>query len=154
MRAAGTARRTLVSTRLTASVTSTIDRPSTSSILAATSSSSGPRCWVRMCSRRVTLGSISMAAVMRCTSWSEADSPISRLFISMARIVAMTSSRMPMHSVPMPSHTASPVTSEVVTAARARTRPTSAPEVFEKHDRQLGLLRAADEPPPADRRGS
>ena len=32
-----------------------------------------------------------------------------------------------MHSVPMPSHTASPVTSEVVTAARASTRPTSAP---------------------------
>ena len=127
IRAVGTARRTLFSIRFTASTASSTDRPCTSSSLAPTSSSSGPMCWVRMWISLVTLGSISMAAAIRCWSVSDAASPMSRPFISIARMMAMTTSSTPMLRVPMPSQRASSVTTVADTATRAKIRPTNAP---------------------------
>ena len=114
--------------RSTASAASETDRSGISSIFAPMSSSSGPMCSVRMWMRRFTLGSTSMAATIFCWSAVEAASPMSRPFISIARITAMTMSRTPMASVPTPSHTGSSVTWAMLTAARARTRPTRAPK--------------------------
>ena len=139
-RAVGTARRTLVSTRFTVSTASETDSPGISSILAPTSSSSGPMCWVRMWIRRCTLGSISMAAAIFSWSVTLADSPMSRPFISIASTMAMPIRSRPIDSVPMPSHRGSPVMCETVTAVRAMTRPTRAPRSSSRTTGSSGCL--------------
>ena len=61
----------------------------------------------------------------RCaaTSAGDADSPTSRLFVSTTSTTATATSSAPMAQVPMPSHTASPVSSASPTPASANTRP-------------------------------
>jgi hypothetical protein len=56
-----------------------------------------------------------------------APSPSSRLFVSMARMTAMTTSSRPIPAVPTPSQTPLPVISVSVTPKSAKTRPISAP---------------------------
>ena len=68
-----------------------------------------------------------IASAMASWSLELAASPMRRLFISMARTTAMTPSNAPMAVVPTPSQNAFPVTTAVMTAVRAMTKPTSAP---------------------------
>ena len=72
-------------------------------ILAATSSSSGPRCRVFMWMTRSTPGVPARAAsIARCDS-GLAASPSSRLLVSMARITATATSSSPIAAVPATS---------------------------------------------------
>ena len=126
--AVGTAARMRTSTSSMARASAANDRPGSRSTLAATSSSSGPRCRVRMWMSSSTDGAVRMASAMASWSASLADSPMSRLFISVARTKAMTPSSRPIKVEPMPSQRPDPVMADRLTAIRAITRPTSAPE--------------------------
>ena len=90
---------------------------------------------------RRTSGSDSIAFWIPVRSLGDAASPISRLFISMARTMATMPSSTPIASVPTPSQTASSVTSAVVTAAERDHEADQRAEVLEQHDGQLGRLR-------------
>lgn len=139
-RAIGTAARMRASAALMASATSVaVSWPSTA-ILAATSSSSGPRCRVRMWITRVTTSPSTTAAAIFSTSSVPAASPSSRDLVSAASTIAMMISRTPIHRVPMPSQTPSPVSRAMPTPARARTRPTSAPRSSSRTTGSSGAL--------------
>ena len=76
---------------------------------AATTSESGPMCTVRRWMTRASSGPSSSAlTIMRCMS-GLADSPISRLLISTAKMAAAVASRIPMATEPAPSHRPLPV---------------------------------------------
>ena len=80
-----------------------------------------------------------------------APSPMSRLFISMIRMTAMTPSSTPMQIVPTASHTGSPVITREPDAEEREDQADERAEVLQQHDRQLRHLRLADELPPACR---
>ena len=75
---------------------------------------------------RRTLPAVSSSTIVASSS-GVAPSPISRLFISTMRMTAMTASRIPIISVPIPSHTGSPVIVARPTPNSAKTRPSKAP---------------------------
>ena len=99
-----------------------------------------------------TPGSDSIAALMASWSLSVADSPMSRLFISTARKIAITTSSTPI------DERAEPVPDRVVGDDRrahrgeGQAQADERAEVLEQHDGQLGQLRPADERTPAGRR--
>ncbi|OLT15763.1 hypothetical protein BJF78_16135 [Pseudonocardia sp. CNS-139] len=70
---------------------------------------------------------VSIADVIVESTGGAAPSPMSRLFISMIRMIAITPSSTPMEIVPNASKTGSPVSTLSPTPSSARTRPTSAP---------------------------
>ena len=80
----------------------------------------------RWISRR-TSGAPSSALTIRSRSRSDADSPISRPFISMASTMAMTTSSTPMAIEPTASQRGSSVKWARSTPVRAKNRPISAP---------------------------
>ena len=96
----------------------------------------------------ITESAATMAAVMAASSSSLADSPISRLFISMASTMAMTPSSRPMAVVPAPSQRPLPVSADMVDGEQGDHQADQRARVLEQHDGQLGLLRAADEAEP------
>ena len=128
MRASGTASRTRPSASSMARATPSIGRPGATAIFAATSSSSGPMYCVRMWMTRCTESPASRPDTILSSTGAETPSPISRLFISMIRMTAMTPSRMPMAMVPSASKTGLPVTTDSPTPSRARTSPIRAPK--------------------------
>ena len=80
-------------------------------------------CTVRMWMTWASSGpSSSAATIRRCTS-GLADSPISRLFISTARMAAAVASSRPMASEPTPSHRPLPVSTDSPTPANANASP-------------------------------
>ena len=98
-----------------------------SAIFAPTSSSSGPRYWVRRVDQPVdVVGLLERRRGSPDPRRSVAPSPISRLCISTIRITAITPSSTPMATVPMPSHTGSPVSIVRPDRRRARTPGRSA----------------------------
>ena len=127
---------------------STVSVESNSSF-AATSSWSGPRCSVRRWMMRRTVGAPSRACAIAVTSAGDADSPISRPFISIASRMAMTTSRKPMASEPTASQRGLPVTWAREHADEGEHEADQGAGVLEQHDRQLGLLGAADPVQPA-----
>ena len=77
-----------------------------------------------------------------------APSPISRLFISMIRMIAMTPSSRPIAIVPIASNTASPVSTREPHTEQRQHQPDQRAEVLQQHHRQLRHLGLADELPP------
>jgi len=75
----------------------------------------------------VTVSPATIAVSILWTSSAPADSPSSRDLVSAARTRAIRMSRTPMHRVPMPSQTPSPVSRARPTPPSARIRPTRAP---------------------------
>ncbi len=89
---------------------------------------------------RVTLSPSTSAARILATDSLLPDSPSSSDFVSSASTTAMTTSRTPMHSVPTPSQTPSPVASARPTPPSARIRPTSAPRSSSRTTGSSGAL--------------
>ena len=84
-------------------------------------------CWVFMWITLRTCGDPVSAAVIASTFSGDADSPTSSPFISMARVMAMTTRRTPMAIEPRASQRGSSVKWARSTPARAMNRPISAP---------------------------
>ena len=103
--------------------TSSADAPGRTPILAATRSSSGPRCRVFMWMIDSTPSVPASAASIRRWASRLADSPSSRLLVSMARITATATSRRPIRAVPATSKYWLPVTRLRVTPSSAKARP-------------------------------
>ena len=121
--AMGTAARTRRSAASIPAVICSAVSLSRTAIFAATSTASGLMCTVRMWMTRTTSGPSSSAAmIIRCMS-GLADSPISRLFISTARMAAAVASSKPMASEPAPSHRPLPVSTDSATPANANASP-------------------------------
>jgi len=125
----GTAARMRRSAASMAATTTAAESSGRTAIFAATSSVSGPTCSVRRWMTRSICGAHdSIAATMAASVTALADSPISRLFISVARITATLPSSTPTASDPAPSQRASPVIVVSVTPANAKISPASAAE--------------------------
>ena len=88
------------------------------------------------------------ACSILATSSGVAPSPSSRLLVSMARMIAMATSRMPIAAVPMPSQTPSPVIRVSDDADQREDQAEQRAGVLEQHDRQLRGLGPADEVAP------
>ena len=69
---------------------------------------------------------IAFSILIDCSG--NAPSPIKRLFVSIAKIIAINPSRTPIDNVPIPSQTAFPVTSAIRTHTNANTSPIRAPK--------------------------
>src|SRR6202451_1206640 len=124
----GTAARTLRSAVSMPATTAAALWSRLTEIFAATSSVSGPRCRVRRCMTRSISGPSSRAVTITRSTSAVADSPISRLLVSIARITAKQPSRTPMPSDPTPSQRSSRVTQVSTTPKRANVSPISAAE--------------------------
>src|SRR6202161_4046546 len=135
----GTAARTLRSAVSMPATTAAALCSRLTAIFAATSSVSGPRCRVRSCMTRSTSGPSSRAVTITRSTSAVADSPISRLLVSIARITAKDPSSTPMPSDPTPSQRSSWVTQVSTTPKRASVSPISA--AADSRDK-------ADAPPP------
>ncbi len=123
MLAIGTAARTRCSAASMPAATWAAVSVARTAIFAATRIESGLMCTVRMWMTRSTSGpSSSAATIFRCIS-ALAASPISKLFISTARIAAAAASSTPMASEPAPSHWPLPVSADSVTPANANASP-------------------------------
>ena len=76
-----------------------------------------------------------------CRPWpGVAPSPMSRPFISIIRMTAITARRTPMASVPTASNRALPVTSASPTPDQGQHQADLGADVLQQHDRQLGDL--------------
>ena len=100
---------------------------------------------MRTSSRRSTRGSAVITDSTFCTSDGVPASPMRRLRISLARTIAMTTSRTPMPMLPIASKRGSSVTFDSTTPTSAMTRPISAPTSSSSTTGKLGALGPADE---------
>ena len=94
--------------------------------LAATRSSSGPRCMVLRWTIRSMPSVARRASAIRSSASTEADSPSSRLLVSIASTTATATSSSPISAVPATSNHRFWVISDSPTPSSAKTRPTSA----------------------------
>ena len=118
------------------------------SIFAPTRISSGPMCSVRMWISWSTWSLDSIAATIAERMSADADSPISRLFISITSTIAITINNRPMLIEPTASHRASSVVCAITTPPSARSNPVSAPTSSNSTTGSSGCFVPPDEAPP------
>jgi Ca-activated chloride channel family protein len=124
--ARGSALRMSTSSASIACASSATDRLWSNSILAATTISSGPSCSVRRWMHRCTSRLARIAVPMRATTSGRADSPTSRLPISITSTIATATSSAPIATLPAPSQRELPVACAMRMPANASERPMSA----------------------------
>ncbi len=108
----------------------------------------GPRCIVRRWITRSTPAPASAASIAR--TWTgAADSPSSRLLVSITRMTATVMSSAPMAQVPMPSQIGSSVSDRQPDAEQREHQAGERGDVLEQDGRQFRHLRVPDEPEPA-----
>ena len=149
MRAIGTAARTRRSAASIPAATVSARSYGRTAIFAATSRLSGPMCSVRRwMTRSTSVPSSSAATIARSTSVL-ADSPISRLLVSTARMTATQASNAPIASDPTPSQNSLAGDHREGHAHGRQEQPGQRGHVLQQDGRQLRRLGPADEGEPA-----